>query len=195
MLDFTHDLELSFGVPFPEPFRSSFHSLCTPCNITLPSFIFPQLLRGCSVSSVLSDSLRSYGLQPVRLLCPWNSPGKNTGVGCRFLFWGIFPTQGLNPHLLGLLVLASRLFTTEEAPRTYTFLPEDNKSNNSSSVRGLVLPMFPHSNFSLILLHYFCNSSILIIQFGKNENCAKTFSIFHLFIFSMKYIIERKIYV
>ena len=78
VLDFTHDLELSFGVPFPEPFRSSFHSLCTPCNITLPSFIFPQLLRGCSVSSVLSDSLRSYGLQPVRLLCPWNSPGQNT---------------------------------------------------------------------------------------------------------------------
>ena len=34
------------------------------------------------------------------LLCPWNSPGKNTGVGCHFLLQGIFPTQGLNPHLL-----------------------------------------------------------------------------------------------
>ena len=35
--------------------------------------------------SVISDSLWSYGLQPTRLLCPWNSPGKNTGVGYYFL--------------------------------------------------------------------------------------------------------------
>ena len=28
------------------------------------------------------------------LLCPWGSPGKNTGVGCHALFQGIFPTQG-----------------------------------------------------------------------------------------------------
>ena len=40
------------------------------------------------------------GLWPIKLLCPWNSPGKNTGVGCHSLFQGIFPTQGLN---LGLL--------------------------------------------------------------------------------------------
>ena len=40
------------------------------------------------------------GLQPARLLCPWDSPGKNSGVGCHFLLQGIFPTQGLNLHLL-----------------------------------------------------------------------------------------------
>ena len=34
------------------------------------------------------------------LLCPWDSPGKNTGVGCHSLLQGIFPTQGLNPGLL-----------------------------------------------------------------------------------------------
>ena len=34
------------------------------------------------------------------LLCPWNSPGKSTGVDCHFLVQGIFPTQGSN---LGLL--------------------------------------------------------------------------------------------
>ena len=33
-------------------------------------------------------------------LCPWDSPDKNTGVSCHFLFQGIFPTQGLNPGLL-----------------------------------------------------------------------------------------------
>ena len=35
-----------------------------------------------------------------RLLCPWDFPGKNTGVGYHFLLQGIFPTQGLNPGLL-----------------------------------------------------------------------------------------------
>ena len=35
--------------------------------------------------------------------CPWDSPGKNTRVGCHFLLQGILPTQGSNPHLLCLL--------------------------------------------------------------------------------------------
>ena len=34
------------------------------------------------------------------LLCPWNSPSKNTGVGCHALLQGIFPTQESNPGLL-----------------------------------------------------------------------------------------------
>ena len=37
---------------------------------------------------------------PTRLLCPWDSPGKATGVRCRALLQGIFPTQGLSPALL-----------------------------------------------------------------------------------------------
>ena len=43
------------------------------------------------------------GLEPTRLLCPWDSPAKNTGVGCHFLLQGIFPTQGSSPHLLHVL--------------------------------------------------------------------------------------------
>ena len=34
-----------------------------------------------------------------QVLCPWNSPGQNTGVGCHFLVQGIFPTQQSNPSL------------------------------------------------------------------------------------------------
>ena len=47
--------------------------------------------------------LQPHGLYPTSLLCPWDSPGKNAGVGCHFLLQGIFPTQGLNPCLLHLL--------------------------------------------------------------------------------------------
>ena len=53
--------------------------------------------------SVVSDSLRLHGLEPTRLLCPWDPPGKNAEEGCCALLQGIFPTQPLNLHLLCLL--------------------------------------------------------------------------------------------
>ena len=52
----------------------------------------------CAFSALL-DSVTPL---PVRLLCPWDFPGKNTGVGCHFLFHRIFPTQISRLHLLGL---------------------------------------------------------------------------------------------
>ena len=52
-----------------------------------------------AVESCVSDSLRPHGLWPARLLCPWDSPGKNTGVGYHALLQGIFPTQGSNPGI------------------------------------------------------------------------------------------------
>ena len=68
--------------------------------------------RGCMYiyvlnHSVMSNSLQPYRLQPSplsrdfsRLLCPWDSPGKNTGVVCHFLLQRIFPTQRSNLCLL-----------------------------------------------------------------------------------------------
>ena len=44
-----------------------------------------------------------HGMQPIRLLCPRGSPGKNTGVDCHFFLQGILPTQESNLHLLRLL--------------------------------------------------------------------------------------------
>ena len=56
-------------------------------------------LRACScLCSAVSNSLRPHGLQPARLLCPWDSPGKNRG--CHALLQGIFPTHGSTPGLL-----------------------------------------------------------------------------------------------
>ena len=51
----------------------------------------------------MSDSLWPYGLEPTRLLCPWNSPGKNTGVGCHFLL----------RNWTCISCTAGRFFTTE----------------------------------------------------------------------------------
>ena len=56
---------------------------------------------------------------PGRLFCPWDFPGKNTGVSCHFFLQGIFPIQGSNLHLQCLLhfqvdsLPLSRLESTE----------------------------------------------------------------------------------
>ena len=47
---------------------------------------------------------RPHGLYPTRLLCPWDSPGENTGVGCHSLLQGIFPHPGIEPVFLCLLL-------------------------------------------------------------------------------------------
>ena len=55
-----------------------------------------KVLQSCSALATL------WNVSP-RLLCPWNSPGKNTGVGWYVLLQGNFLAQGLNPCLLCLL--------------------------------------------------------------------------------------------
>ena len=81
---------------------------------------FDSVLRAMLRSNV-SGSLRPYGLyllQSTRLLCPWDFPSRNTGVGCHFLLHGIFPIQGWNQCLLCLLHLRWILYcwVIREAP-------------------------------------------------------------------------------
>ena len=89
----------------------------------------PSASRCESVScSVMSNSLRPHELWPINLLCPQDSPGKNTGVGCHVLLQGVFPTRGWSPGLLhrrqilhhlrhqGALFAASRCLLQELQP-------------------------------------------------------------------------------
>ena len=81
---------------------SKIHNCCTGMRIII-------IICMCSV---VSDSSWPHGLQPARLLCLWNFPGQNIGLGCHFLLQGIFETQGLNPHLLMSSALVGRFSTT-----------------------------------------------------------------------------------
>ena len=63
------------------------------------------------VCSVMSDSFRPHGLEPARLLCPWNFPGENTGVSCHFLLQGIFPTRE-RTHVTFISCIDRGFFTT-----------------------------------------------------------------------------------
>ena len=58
--------------------------------------------------SVVSDPQRPHGLQPSRLLHPWDFPGKSSGMGSHFFLQRIFPTRGWN---LGFYFIWSLLFT------------------------------------------------------------------------------------
>ena len=55
----------------------------------------PMQVSESGSRSVASNSSWPQGLEPANLLCPWNSPGKNTGVDCHFLLQGLFPGPGV----------------------------------------------------------------------------------------------------
>ena len=85
------------GLPLPSPKnklgrwnRSSGFSHVT---LKLKYFQWQYWAIVCCLVAKLSDSLWPDWLQPARLLCPWDFPGKDTGVGCHFLLQGIFLTQ------------------------------------------------------------------------------------------------------
>ena len=90
------DLFISVQLSFLEP-HSAMHDIVLPGTCTAGAYQHAKSLL------VASNSLQSHVLQPARLLSPWNSPGKNTGVGCHFLLQGIFLIQGSHPHRLSLL--------------------------------------------------------------------------------------------
>ena len=58
---------------------------------------------GEGVLCMLGDFSRVWLFVILWLPHPWDSPDKNTGVGCRAFHQGIFPTQGSNPHLFCFL--------------------------------------------------------------------------------------------
>ena len=67
-----------------------------PVEIT--SKLLPNHRCCCLVAKSCPTLLGPHGLQPAMSLCPWDSPGNNTGVGCHFPLLGIFTTQGSNLH-------------------------------------------------------------------------------------------------
>ena len=68
-----------------------------------------QVLCYCLVSKLCPTPLQPQGLEPARLLCPWDFPGKNTGVGCHALS-GDLLTLSIKP---ASPALASIIFTSE----------------------------------------------------------------------------------
>ena len=81
--------------------------------------------------SVVSDSQRPHGLQPTRLLCPWDCPGKSTGVGCQCLL-----PMDMNLSKLREIV--------EDTRAWYATVPEVTKSHTRFSNWTTTITVYYH---------------------------------------------------
>ena len=114
----------------------------------------------------MSHCLWPHGLYTARLLCPWDSPGKNSGVGCHALLQGIFPTQGLNPYLFHFLLWQAAFLPLAPPRKLISRIHRENQYVVSHSpvqthTRRLLSPIFslterPHC----LALEYFLNSPL-----------------------------------
>ena len=84
-----------------------------------------------SLLLALSDSLWPHELQPPRLLCPWDFPGKNTGVRSHALLQRIFPTQGSNPGFLHCRQILYHLSHQEAEKEAMNFYWDYGKESRS----------------------------------------------------------------
>ena len=96
--------------------KTSFYSKerCVQLVVHFPLFSYSTCLHDLSLQSC--PTLCSPGDCTPRLLCPWDFPGKNAGVGGQTLLQGIFPTQGPNLRLFN----AGGFFTTEPLRRPFS---------------------------------------------------------------------------
>ena len=94
-----------------DSFASPPGSSVRTCDLTL------TWVSACSAAKSCPTLLRPHGLQPSRLLWPWDFPDKNTGAGCHLLLQAIFLTQRSNTHLLH--------WQAESIPLSYLESPSD----------------------------------------------------------------------
>ena len=138
----------------------------------------PKMDPVCVLShSAVSGSLRPHGLQPARLLCPWDSPGKNTGVGYHFLLQGL-PDQ--------------RIESTSPALQVDSVSTEPAGKPNPESIYLCVSWLIDAVN---IKFPSTSNSVSSYVSFGINHMCAKvlyiSMSVHHSINYMYKEPIER----
>ena len=119
-------------------------------------------MLGCLV---MSNSLWSHGLQPARLLSPWDSPGKNTGVGWYSVLQGVFLTEGSNSRLVhwqanslplshqgSVTNICMGLIMSSTTPNSCT---EELTPPAPQNVKFIFLPhyLLQHMSFSLVEAH------------------------------------------
>ena len=116
--------------------------LCWQPDYWKPDEANKGFLHLCVFShSVVSDSLWCHGLQPTRLLCPWDFPGKNTGAGCIFSS-GNLPDPRIEPESPTSPALTGRFFTTEPPGKSPSppVIPIKTKEDFPSA--GWIMPFY-----------------------------------------------------
>ena len=101
----------------------------------------------CCCCLVVKSYLTPSGLQPARLLCPWDSPDKNIGVGCHFLLQRILPNPGIESTSPAL---AAGFFTTEPPGKPELYI---NKPIKICKKERLIKRITGIKSCNLILSH------------------------------------------
>ena len=105
-----------------------------------PSYIYTAYMHAKSLH-LCPKSLQPHGLQPTRPLCPWDSSGKNTGVGYHALLQGIFITQGSNPHVLCFLYWQASSLPQAPPGKPYRYTASPWIVTSTIIIRGVSTPV------------------------------------------------------
>ena len=122
--------------------------------------------RKCVSHSAMANSLQPRGLQPARLLCPWNSPGKNTGVGSHSLLQAISQTQGSNLGLLHFRWILYHL-SHQGSPQSIIKSPHHSllKQSGREAQEGICVYLQPIHSVVQQKLTQYCKA--ITLQFKK----------------------------
>ena len=150
----------------------------------------------------MSDSVRPHRQQPTRLLCPWDSPGKSSGVGCHFL---LVQHSKLAMHiqtstLFKILFPQRSLQSTEQSSLCYTVgsyqlsilyivlgICQSQSPNLSlSQLSSLVIISLFSTSANLFLFNkwiylyhiQFCNPTLPLLSVGTQESCFSSLNLF-----------------
>ena len=107
----------------------------------------------CEVISVVSDSVRPHRRQPTRLLSSWDSPGKNTGMGCHFLLLTSLHRNDINVNSQHLVRYFSSLI------RQYSLTTVNFHTHTA---------LFAYNVFHLI----YAQRTLLLSRFSRVQPCA-----------------------
>ena len=122
----------------------------------------------------MSDSLWPYGLQPARLLCPWDCPSKIIGMGCHFLLQGIFWPRD-RTHVSYLSWTGRWILTTEPPGKPNQWLSKGKRGMNTKG---------QEQTFSGdVFVHYlYCSDKFMGVCICQTAQCNKYshFSVCHI---------------
>ena len=108
--------------------------------IQMNLFTKQKLAHTLRKQSLAAKSCPTLAIPPARLLCPWDSPGKNTGVGRRAILQGIFLTRGSNPHLLCLLHWQAGSFPLVSPGETLLFISKPLFTSRFANCPYIIVP-------------------------------------------------------
>ena len=118
------------------------------------------------------------------ILCPWNRPGKNTGVSCHFLLLGIFLTQKSNPRLFCLLHWQAESLSPVPPGKP---LPKCTILHSHQQWRRVPVVLHPHQHLFWYCFEFSCSDRCAVVscfnlQFPSNIRHWESFhvSVCHL---------------